>query len=83
MVKKAKSKSAENGKARTSNEAKEEDNNNSESSYLNECKKTFGSTDLYSILSLNKSDATQSDSKLLINFSTFFCIPKIFIFIIL
>jgi len=63
MVKKAKSKSAENGKARTSNEAKEEDNNNSESSYLNECKKTFGFTDLYSILSLNKSDATQSDIK--------------------
>jgi hypothetical protein len=62
MGKKANSKSTENGNARKSDEAKEADNQ--DSSYLNECKKAFGFADLYSILGLNKSDATQGDSNL-------------------
>ena len=62
MVKKAKSKTTENANARKSDAAKEAGNH--DSSYLNECNKAFGFTDLYSILGLNKSDATQGDSKL-------------------
>jgi hypothetical protein len=63
MVKKAKSKT-DTGNARKSDEANEEKNQNS--TYLNECKKAFGFTDLYSILGLIKSDATQGDSKFLV-----------------
>lgn len=61
MVKKAKSKTTENANARKSDAAKEAGNH--DSSYLNECNKAFGFTDLYSILGLNKSDATQGDIK--------------------